>query len=122
LEQEEYNKERIKWDLIDYTDNKPCLDLIAKKPNGIIYLLDDESHFPKSTDTSLVEKMNFIHGTNPFYSKPRMLSSEFSIKHFAGEVIYEVKNFLDKNRDLLRLDVFEVFINSQNYVNNKLLF
>ena len=90
IEQEEYCKERIKWSIIDYTDNKPCLDLISKKPNGIIYILDDESHFPKSTDNSFIEKMHFIHSSNELYGKPRMLSTEFSIKHYAGEVIYEV--------------------------------
>jgi len=40
----------------------------------------------------------------------------FSIRHYAGEVIYEVKNFLDKNRDLLRPGVIEMLINSRNQV------
>ena len=47
LEQEEYAKEKINWKNIDYVDNKPCIDLISKKPNGIIHVLDDESSFPK---------------------------------------------------------------------------
>ena len=47
LEQEEYAKEKIAWKQIDYVDNKPCIDLISKKPNGIIHVLDDESSFPK---------------------------------------------------------------------------
>ena len=47
LEQEEYVKEKINWKNIDYIDNKPCIDLISKKPNGIIHVLDDESSFPK---------------------------------------------------------------------------
>ena len=47
LEQEEYAKERIMWKNVAYVDNKPCIDLIAKKPNGIIHILDDESSFPK---------------------------------------------------------------------------
>ena len=40
-------KEKINWKNIDYIDNKPCIDLISKKPNGIIHVLDDESSFPK---------------------------------------------------------------------------
>ena len=121
LEQEEYAREKIVWRTIEYIDNKPCIDLIAKKPSGIIYILDDESHFPRATDNSLVEKMHFIHNSNPLYGKPRMLSPEFSIKHYAGEVIYDVKSFLDKNRDFLRNDVIEMFINSQNQVGFELL-
>lgn len=114
LEQEEYAKEKINWKAIDYVDNKPCIDLISKKPNGILHVIDDESSFPRTTDYSLLEKLHFIHSQNPFYGKPRMQTPEFSIKHYADEVIYEVKNFLDKNRDLLRADVIEMLINSRN--------
>ena len=93
LEQEEYAKERIAWKNIAYVDNKPCIDLIAKKPNGIIHVLDDESSFPKTTDSSFLEKCHFLHGHNSLYNKPRMASPPvFSIKHYAGEVIYEVKS------------------------------
>ncbi len=28
-------------------DNKSCIDLISKKPNGILHILDDESNFPQ---------------------------------------------------------------------------
>lgn len=47
LEQEEYHREKIAWKNIDYLDNKACIDLICKKPNGILHILDDESSFPK---------------------------------------------------------------------------
>lgn len=45
-----------------------------------------------------------------------MSTPEFIIKHYAGEVIYEVRNFLDKNRDLLRTDVIDMLMNSRNIV------
>jgi myosin-15 len=47
LEQEEYAKEKLAWKKIDFSDNTDCLDLIGKKPNGILQILDDESNFPK---------------------------------------------------------------------------
>ncbi len=47
LEQEEYAKEKLAWKKIDFADNTDCLDLIGKKPNGILQILDDESNFPK---------------------------------------------------------------------------
>ena len=46
-----------------------------------------------------------------------MSTPEFIIKHYAGEVMYEVRNFLDKNRDLLRTDVIDMLINSRNTVS-----
>lgn len=41
LEQEEYLKEKIPWTLIDFYDNKPCINLIEAKM-GVFDLLDEE--------------------------------------------------------------------------------
>ena len=40
--QEEYMREGIVWDAVYFTDNSVCLELIAKKPTGLLYLLDEE--------------------------------------------------------------------------------
>ncbi|CAF1411067.1 unnamed protein product, partial [Didymodactylos carnosus] len=114
LEQEEYVKEKLSWKRIEFMDNTDCLDLIGKKPNGIIPILDDESSFPRATDQSFLQKCHFAHVANPLYGKPRLLKSIFSIKHYAGEVEYNVRGFLDKNRDMLRSDVIDLFSSSKN--------
>ncbi|KMZ70179.1 hypothetical protein ZOSMA_1G01510 [Zostera marina] len=41
MEQEEYTKEEINWSNIDFIDNIDVLDLIEKKPGGVIALLDE---------------------------------------------------------------------------------
>ncbi|GJM97330.1 hypothetical protein PR202_ga14249 [Eleusine coracana subsp. coracana] len=41
MEQEEYTKEEIDWSYIQFVDNQEILDLIEKKPGGIIALLDE---------------------------------------------------------------------------------
>ncbi|PNX93874.1 myosin-H heavy chain-like protein [Trifolium pratense] len=41
MEQEEYKKEEIEWSYIEFIDNQDVLDLIEKKPIGIIALLDE---------------------------------------------------------------------------------
>jgi myosin-5 len=41
MEQEEYTKEEIDWSYIEFVDNQDILDLIDKKPGGIIALLDE---------------------------------------------------------------------------------
>ncbi|KAG7210137.1 hypothetical protein KM043_011699 [Ampulex compressa] len=113
LEQQEYAKEKIDWTTINYTDNLPVIHLIAKKPVGILHLLDDESNFPKATDLSFLEKCHYNHALSELYSRPRMSSAEFAIKHYAGQVWYNVEGFLDKNRDTLRADVVELLISSK---------
>lgn len=41
-EQEEYRKEGIRWNNIDFMDNTGCLQLIEGKPNGLLCVLDDQ--------------------------------------------------------------------------------
>lgn len=101
----------MNWD--DPQDNLPVIHLIAKKPVGILHLLDDESNFPKATDLSFLEKCHYNHALSELYSRPRMNSAEFAIRHYAGQVWYNVEGFLDKNRDTLRPDVVELLISSK---------
>lgn len=96
------------------------IHLIAKKPVGILHLLDDESNFPKATDLSFLEKCHYNHALDELYSRPRMSSMEFAVKHYAGQVWYSVDGFLDKNRDTLRQDVVDLLISSKIQVGNYL--
>lgn len=113
LEQQEYQKEKIDWRSIPCPDNQNVLDLIARKPDGILPLLDDESNFPKASDHSFLEKCHYNHALNDVYSRPRMSSMEFGIRHYAGQVWYTVDGFLDKNRDTLRPDVLDLLATSK---------
>ena len=40
--------------MIKFVDNRPLLDMFLMKPMGLLALLDEESHFPKATDLTLV--------------------------------------------------------------------
>ncbi|KAA8584875.1 hypothetical protein FQN60_003569, partial [Etheostoma spectabile] len=99
---------------IPFSDNQPCIDLIAAKPHGILRILDDQSCFPQATDHTFLQKCHYHHGNNPLYLKPKMPLPEFTIKHFAGRVNYQVYKFLDKNYDQVRQDVLDLFIQSKN--------
>ncbi|XP_069763279.1 unconventional myosin-XV isoform X2 [Narcine bancroftii] len=113
LEQEEYIKEQIDWKQITFSDNQPCLDLISQKPHGILRILDDQSSFPQATDHTFLQKCHYHHGNSPLYSKPKMPLPEFTIKHYAGKVTYQVHKFVEKNHDQVRQDVIELFVNSR---------
>uniref|UniRef100_A0A3B4GXA4 Unconventional myosin-XV-like n=1 Tax=Pundamilia nyererei TaxID=303518 RepID=A0A3B4GXA4_9CICH len=112
--EEEYSREQIPWQDITFNDNQPCIDLIAAKPHGILRILDDQSGFPQATDNTFLQKCHYHHGSNPLYMKPKMPVPEFTIKHFAGRVTYQVYKFLDKNYDQVRQDVLDLFIQSKN--------
>ncbi|XP_077416110.1 unconventional myosin-X isoform X2 [Vanacampus margaritifer] len=112
LEQLEYNREGVQWDAIDWMDNAECLDLIEKKL-GLLALVNEESRFPKGTDFTLLEKLHSRHSTNPYYVKPRLADHQFGIKHYAGEVLYDVKGILEKNRDTFRDDILNMLKDSR---------
>uniref|UniRef100_A0A8D0AEX4 Myosin X, like 3 n=1 Tax=Sander lucioperca TaxID=283035 RepID=A0A8D0AEX4_SANLU len=112
LEQLEYNREGIQWEAIDWMDNAECLDLIEKKL-GMLALINEESRFPKGTDYTLLEKLHSRHATNPYYVKPRVADHQFGIKHYAGEVLYDVRGILEKNRDTFRDDILFILKDSR---------
>ncbi|XP_077313455.1 myosin-10-like isoform X5 [Lithobates pipiens] len=110
LEQEEYQREGIEWNFIDFgLDLQPCIDLIERpaNPPGVLSLLDEECWFPKATDKSFVEKVIQELGTHPKFQKPRQLrdKADLSIIHYAGKVDYKADEWLMKNMDPLNDNV-----------------
>ncbi|KAL0812826.1 hypothetical protein Bca101_069269 [Brassica carinata] len=70
MEQEEYTKEAIDWSYIEFVDNQDVLDLIEK---------------------TFKAHKRFI--------KPKLSRTDFTVAHYAGEVLYQSDLFLDKNKD-----------------------
>lgn len=92
LEQEQYEKEGISWTNINYVDNQENLDVIGMKSLNLLSLIDEESRFPKGTDITLLSKLNNNHSTKSCYITPKSSREHrFGVKHFAGDVHYEVK-------------------------------
>ena len=116
LEQEEYQREQINWAYIEFSDNRPCIDLIEGKL-GILSLLDEESRLPAGSDDSFVQKLhsNFATKGKGFpYQKPRFAKSSFTVCHYAVEVTYDSEGFLEKNRDTVPDEHMEVLQHSTN--------
>ncbi|XP_026639512.1 unconventional myosin-X-like [Microtus ochrogaster] len=89
LEQLEYSREGLLWEDIDWIDNGECLDLIEKKL-GLLALINEESHFPQATDSTLLEKLHNQHA-----------------------VQYDVRGILEKNRDTFRDDLLNLLRESR---------
>ena len=47
MEQAEYEREAIDWSYITFVDNQDVLDLIERRPLGILDLLDETCKFPR---------------------------------------------------------------------------
>lgn len=112
LEQEEYEKEGISWSKVSFNDNILCLELIEGKM-GILSLLDEECKMPKGSDDSLLSKMHDSLSGNEYYIRPRTACGLFGVTHYAGDVMYDIKCFLDKNRNSIAEEIIELFHDSE---------
>ncbi|KAM4673612.1 myosin-3-like [Amazona ochrocephala] len=114
LEQEEYKKEGIEWEFIDFgMDLAACIELI-EKPMGIFSILEEECMFPKATDTSFKNKLYDQHlGKSSNFQKPKpakgKVEAHFSLVHYAGTVDYNITGWLEKNKDPLNETVVGLY-------------
>lgn len=46
--------EGIPVNLVEFSDNRPVLDMLLSRPLGLLALLDEESRFPRATDRSFI--------------------------------------------------------------------
>merc|ERR1711874_744644 len=106
LEQEEYLKEGIDWEMVDFgMDLQSCITMF-EKPLGIVAILEEESLFPKATDKTFEEKLKANHKTDK--------NAHFAIIHYAGTVSYNVTGWLEKNKDPLNDTVVELLKSGSN--------
>ncbi|XP_038590917.1 myosin heavy chain, fast skeletal muscle-like [Micropterus salmoides] len=114
LEQEEYKKEGIEWEFIDFgMDLAACIELI-EKPMGIFSILEEECMFPKASDTTFKNKLYDQHlGKSNNFQKPKPIKGKaeahFSLVHYAGTVDYSITGWLDKNKDPLNETVVQLY-------------
>ncbi|KAF1866956.1 hypothetical protein Lal_00018342 [Lupinus albus] len=106
LEQEDYELDGVDWTKVEFDDNQECLDLFEKKPLGLLSLLDEESNFPRASDLTLANKLKQHLNANPCFKEE--MGRAFSVRHYAGEVLYDTNGFLEKNRDPLPSDSIQL--------------
>lgn len=125
-EQEEYEREGIQWEPVQYFNNKVICDLIEAKPLGIISVMDEECLRPGDvTDQTFLDKLcetigkhaHFLsHSVADNSARKTIQRDEFRLLHFAGDVTYNIKGFLDKNNDLLFRDLKEAMSTTTNII------
>ncbi|XP_074106186.1 unconventional myosin ID [Cotesia typhae] len=124
-EQEEYQREGITWQAVNYFNNQVICELVEQAHKGIIAIMDEAClNVGKVTDEMLLEAMdkrlaNHRHFAsrqlNPM-DKELQHKTQFRIKHYAGDVVYNVHGFLDKNKDTLFQDFKRLLYNSDNKI------
>ncbi|XP_052800727.1 unconventional myosin-Ic-like isoform X1 [Mya arenaria] len=128
-EQEEYQREGIQWEPVEYFNNKIICDLIEAKPIGIMSVLDEECLRPgDTTDATFLSKLGETIGKHPHFishsvadnaTRKTIARDEFRMLHYAGDVTYNIKGFLDKNNDLLFRDLKEAMVETTNAITSQ---
>ncbi|KAL0984219.1 hypothetical protein UPYG_G00138660 [Umbra pygmaea] len=124
-EQEEYQREGIPWKHIDYFNNQVIVDLVEQQHKGIFSVLDEACmNVGKVTDTVFLQGLNSKLSKHAHFTSRKLspadksleFDRDFRIKHYAGDVVYSVVGFIDKNKDTLFQDFKRLLYNSSNTV------
>ena len=124
LEQEEYAREGIDWDYVNFgLDLQPTVELIeSSQPIGILSCLDEECIMPKATDLTFTEKVGSLWETprsgsplHPGSAKfcTTRFGQGFVVKHYAGDVEYRTQGWLEKNKDPINEAVARLLAHSE---------
>ena len=116
MEQSEYQKEGIKFEMVEYVDNAMCVELIESKPFGIFCMLDDELDVAGGNEASFLAKVYQAHGKNEYLTRPKAsdkhAQTSFVVAHYASSVSYCVDGFMLKNMSTLPRDLASVCASS----------
>uniref|UniRef100_A0A672GXY9 Unconventional myosin-Id n=1 Tax=Salarias fasciatus TaxID=181472 RepID=A0A672GXY9_SALFA len=124
-EQEEYQREGIPWRHIDYFNNQIIVDLVEQQHKGIFSVLDEACmNVGKVTDEVFLQGLNGKLAKHAHYTSRKLsptdksleFDRDFRIRHYAGDVVYSVVGFIDKNKDTLFQDFKRLLYNSSNPV------
>ena len=126
LEQQTYIAEEVEWQFVDYEDNQHVLDLIAKRPMCILGQLDEACTNQAATDASLLQNLHSAFGSKRAAAKAYVVPKKsadrtFAIVHYAGEVVYTVASFVEKNKDALSKDIMLLVEEETRWEQLKLL-
>ena len=100
-----YREEGVDVETIKYTDNIAVVELIAGRADSLMGALTEECIFPKGSDGSYAEKVKKVHSRHAHFNDMKTEPTAFAVRHFAGEVVYEVDGFLAKNKDPISQDL-----------------
>ena len=128
-ELEIYKNENINITNIDYKDNKNLLNLFIDKTTGIFTLINEQALLGgRGSDNAVLAGLTKAHGRSgkdkpghENYGLPKVGNNSFLVKHYAGEVEYQISELLIKNNDSIHQDLKILTNDSINLFVTKLM-
>ena len=108
-EQNVYAKEGIDWKFIEYKDNQEVLDVIVgaggkKNLSAIMPILDECCRLPRTTAADFSFSLREKLGANNSMVFPKKTPHCFQVQHYAGPVLYDTTDMIEKNKDYIVLE------------------
>jgi myosin-1 len=99
---------------------------VEEKHRGIISVLDEECLRPgEVSDETFLAKLTTVvgthvhfitHETSSYEGRKTIERNQFRLRHYAGDVTYNIEGFVDKNNDLLYRSSKEAISSSSNLI------
>lgn len=121
-EKELYLLEGIAWKAGPYPNNTDIIDLFEEKGNGIFHVCDEQLKLPKPTDEKIVNALYNKNATKNIFmfTLQQKKKLEFTIKHFAQNVLYSGVGLVDKNRSTSAIEIHSALNSSSDKVVSQL--
>ena len=94
-EQREYIKDGIDWDFIEYQSNENIIKFFNKR---LLPAINEQSILETGTDKILYGKIIKLQNDILFIDDKTKHKNRFTINHYAGEVQYDVVDYILKNK------------------------
>ena len=127
VEQDEYARQGITWDFVDFgLDSQPVIDMLEKSnPVGILPCLDEDCVLPRANDKSFTEKVQQLcshrHGSK-FEVDKLKADKGFILNHYAGKVEYCTEGWVEKNKDPLNENITRLLAATSEHFSLQELF
>jgi len=92
-----------------------CAELLQGK-KGLLKTVEDQTTIPQPSDEKLLAALHKDFDKHSHYVKPhpRFIKFNFTIRHFAGDVQYNVEGFVTKNVDRVPQQVLQALSKSED--------
>ena len=110
-----YQAEGVKYDDIVFIDNADVIHLVGAK-GGIFHSLDEEIKVPRGSSKGFFNKLIKKYSGEKAHQRlsHKAGSGAFCVKHYAGDVNYQYRGFLEKNKDTLFKDLTSLLASTKS--------
>ncbi|KAL1458693.1 hypothetical protein WDU94_008823 [Cyamophila willieti] len=116
-EMQEQEEEEVPITPLQYYDNKPTIDELLNKPDGLMYIIDDATRSKEDGVEYIIQTLT----NSPKGPRIKMSNSkDFCVAHYTGKVTYETRMIPRKNRDFLPPEMIETLRSSHNGIVKQL--